>query len=82
MERRQEVGETEEERVIEAEWKRWAEAQLCDKQAAEQMAQVAQAESSKQVTQDFAQAALAYWRSQGMALENQPWVELGPLGTN
>ena len=50
MEKRWEVGETEEDPVVEAEWKRWAEAQLHEKQTTEQMAWVAQVESSKQVT--------------------------------
>ena len=82
METRQETGETEEDLVAEVEWKQWAEAQLHEKQTADQMTQAAQAESSKQTTQDFAQAALAYWRSQGMAPANWPYVHLGPIGTN
>ena len=57
---------------MEEEWKRRVEAQLGEKHAAEQMAHMAEAESSKRVTCEFAQAALAYWRSQGTALVNQP----------
>ena len=57
---------------MEEEWKRRVEAQLGEKHATEQMAHMAEAESSKRVTCEFAQAALAYWRSQGTALVNQP----------
>ena len=48
------MGETKEDRVAEEEQKRQVEAQLHDKWATEQMAWAAQAESSKQVTQNFA----------------------------
>ena len=54
MERRQGVGENEEDPMAEAEQKRRVEAWLYEKWTTEQMAQVAQAKSSKQVTQDFA----------------------------
>ena len=81
-EKQREAGDNEGNLVAEAEQKRWAEARLCENWIADQMTQAAQAESSKQTTQDFACAALAYWRSQGMAPANQPYVQLGPIGTN
>ena len=47
----------------EAEQKRRAEAWICEQWVDDQMARVAQAESSKQATQEFARAALAYRQS-------------------
>ena len=58
------------------------EVQLCEQQVSEQMARVAHAESSKQATRDFAQAALAHWRSRGMTGFNRPYVDVGPIGTH
>ena len=57
---RQEDGESGENL---AEWRKQAEVQLHEKWVDEQMAWVAQVESSKQATQDFTQVALAYWWS-------------------
>ena len=82
VEERQKAVEAEQGQVVEEEQKRWMEAHLSDKRVAEQLAQVARTESSKQATQDFAWAALAYWRSWGMAPGNQLWMELGSVGTN
>ena len=76
------MGETEEDQVAEVEWKKQVEAWLCKKWTAEQIAQVAQVESSKQVTQDFAQAALAYWRSRGTAPHLFSHMYSCPIGTN
>ena len=45
-----EVGDTEEDPVAEVEWKQQVEAQLHEKWTTDQMTQVAQAESSKQMT--------------------------------
>ena len=47
MEGRGEVGETEEDPVVEVEQKEWAESQLHEQWTAEQMTWAAQAESSK-----------------------------------
>ena len=59
----QEVGDSGGDPVTEVEKKRWAEAQLHENWVINQMTRVAKAKSSKQMTQDFARAALAYWRS-------------------
>ena len=40
--------------VAEEEWKKWEEAWLCERWTTGQMAQAAHAESSKQVTWEFA----------------------------
>ena len=79
---RWEIIIVEEDPVDEAERKRWAEARIHEQRVDDQMVRAAQAESSKQATQEFAQAALAYQRSQGTARFNWPYVDVGPIGTN
>ena len=66
----------------EAEWKRQAEARIREQQANDQMVWVAQAESSKQATREFARAVLAYRWFQGTARSSWPYVDVGPIGTN
>ena len=78
----QEMIEVENDSVDEVEWKQWAEVRIHEQWVKDQMAQVAQAESSKHATQEFARAALAYRRSQGMAGFNWLFVDVGPIGTN
>ena len=52
-----EIIVVEEDPMDEAEWKRWAEGRICEQWVDNQMVQAAQAESSKQATREFAQAA-------------------------
>ena len=77
-----ETIKVEDDSADEAEWKRRAEVRICEQWVEDQMAQAAQAESSKQATREFARAVLAHWHSRGMAGFNQPYVEVGPIGTN
>ena len=79
---RQEMGENKEDPAEEAEWRKQAEVRICEQRVGEQMTQAAQVESSKQVTRDFARAALAYWQSRGTARFNWLYVDVGPIGTN
>ena len=81
-EEQQEAGDKEGNQAVEVAKKQWAEAHLHETWIADQMVWAAQAKSSKQTTQDFTYVALAYWRSQGMAFVNWPYVQLGPIGTN
>ena len=80
--KRQGNGENGEDAVEEVEWRKQAEVQIREQRVSKQMARAAQAESSKQATHSFTWAALAYWRSRGVARFNQPYVEVGPIGTN
>ena len=66
----------------EVERKRRAEARIHEQWVNDQMSWAAQAESSKQATGEFTQAALAYRQSRGMAGFNQLYVDVGPIGTN
>ena len=66
----------------EAEWKRRAEARICEQWVDDQMARAAQAESSKQATREFARAVLAYRQSRGTVRFNWLYVDVGPIGTN
>ena len=59
-EKQREAGGNEGNPVVEVEKKQWVEAHLRETQIADQMAQAAQAKSSKQTTRYFACAALAY----------------------